>query len=356
MRLVTLRGEDLLDQVLRPGAEVRDAMNEMNTSGRTLVLVVDGDRLEGVVSDGDIRRHLAKGGTIDDPVGAVVNRRPVVLEAGAASKDIRSFMIRRGVDYLPLVEHDRLVALGILEHGPRHTELSAVILAGGLGTRLAPLTDACPKPLLPLGGRPIMARIIDHLREHGIVRYTVAVNHLSHMIVDYFDDGSDFDCFIDYVHEGQRLGTGGPLALIDPDSLSDPFVCINGDVLSDVDVSALVDTHRTRAWAATMVVHGHHLSVPYGVVEVHDDGSFAGVREKPVHSFQINAGIYVLSKSALGFVPNGQYYDLPTLFDDLRDAGHACGTFEHAGRWIDIGTTADYERANSIFALERGTQ
>lgn len=353
MRLISLRGDARAAQSVGLDDDLRAAMQRMNESGRTLVLVVDDDRLHGVIADGDIRRHLARGGIVDEPVKAAVNREPITLSHDTPLHEIRAFMLRRGLAYLPLLDGGKVTALCILEHAPRTTDMSAVILAGGLGTRLAPLTDQYPKPLLPLGGQPILSHILDHLRDQGIHRFVLSVNYLSNMIVDYYDDGSRWDCFIDYVHESQRLGTGGPLSLVDAEALSDPFLCLNGDVLNDVDVWALRDTHEFHGWDATMVVRDYHFTVPYGVVDTEHAGDFRELREKPVQSFQINAGIYMLSKRALQVVPPNQFYDLPSLFADLPNHGLRGGTYDHAGRWIDIGTRSEYERARAIFESEQ---
>lgn len=350
MRLITLRGEARTAMSVRCDDELRDAMRIMNETGRTLVLVVgDGSVLNGVISDGDIRRHLAREGSVEEKISTAMNTTPVTLPLGTDSSEVRAFMMRRGLEYLPLVDGAHVTALAILEHAPRSTDLCAIILAGGLGTRLSPLTDDCPKPLLPLGDRPILTHILDHLRGQGVHRFVMSLNHLSNMIVDQYGDGSRWDCFIDYLHEEQRLGTGGPLSLADVDALSDPFLVVNGDVLNDIDVSALRDHHVTHGWDATMVVRNYHYTVPYGVVDTEDGGRFRQVREKPVQSFLINAGIYMLSKSALDVIPKNEFYDLPSLFVDLPAHGLSGGTYTHEGRWIDIGTMGEYERAKSIF-------
>ena len=355
MRLIILRNDECRAITVRPDHEVRRAMERMNETGRTLLLVVDADDvLVGVLADGDIRRHLAGGGTAEEPVSAAANRAPVTLPHDTSPSEVRAFMVRRGLDFVPLVDQDRVDAMCVLERAPRSMDLSAVVMAGGLGSRLAPLTDDCPKPLLPLGGKPILSHILDRLRDQGIRRDVFSVSYLAHTIVDHYDDGSGFDCFIDYVHEPERLGTGGPLGLIDPELLSDPFLCVNGDVLNDVDVGALLETHVSNGWHATMVVRRHTNTVPYGVVETADDGSFVKIHEKPVQSFLINAGVYMLSKSALDVVPSGRFYDMPTLFEDLPERGLSTGTFTHPGRWIDIGTRHEYDRARAIFDEEAG--
>jgi dTDP-glucose pyrophosphorylase len=352
MKLLSLRRDALRAMSVSSDRDLRLAMQKMNDSGRTLVLVVDDDRLTGVIADGDIRRHLARGGSVDEPVTKAVNRTPITLAHDTSVVEVRAFMVRRGLEYLPLLKGENVEALCILERAPRSTELSAVILAGGLGTRLAPMTDNCPKPLLPLGDRPILSHIMDHLREQGISRFVVAVNYLSNMIVDYFDDGSRWDCFIDYIYETKRLGTGGALSLVDQETLSDPFLCINGDVVNDLDIGALRETHISHGWDATMVVRDYHYTVPYGVVQTGSDGRFIESCEKPVQSFMINAGIYMLSKSALAAVPNDEAYDLPSIFEGMAGLGLRGGTHTHTGRWIDIGTVSEYRRAQIIFGGE----
>lgn len=349
MHLTYLRGDNLNRLTVAPSDDVRAAMTRMNDIGRTFVVMVEDGRLTGVIADGDIRRHLAAGGAIDGPASAAANRTPITLPTSSTPDEVRSLMINRGLDYLPLVEGEHIRALVILEHVARANDLSAVILAGGLGKRLTPLTDNCPKPLLPLGDKPILSHILDHLRAHGIHRFTFSVSYLSEMIVDHYDDGSRWDSFIEYVHESKRLGTAGPLSLIPTESLSDPFLVMNGDVLNDIDVGALLETHVSNGWDATMAVRNHSYTVPYGVVQTGADGRFHEVSEKPVLNFQINGGIYLLSKSALRVVPKDQFYDMTTLFDDLGKAGLRGGVYVHNGRWIDIGSHAEYDRARQIF-------
>ena len=349
MHLTYLRGDDLGDLTVAPTDDVRVAMNRMNDTGRTFVIMVEDGRLGGVIADGDIRRHLARGGAIDGPATQAANRTPITLPITSTTAEVRSLMLNRGLGYLPLVDGEQIRALVVLEQVARSSDLSAVILAGGLGRRLAPLTDTCPKPLLPLGDRPILSHILDHLAKHGVHRYVFSVSYLAEMIVDYYGDGARWDSFIEYVHENKRLGTAGPLSLVPLESLSDPFVVMNGDVLNDIDVGAMLETHVSNGWDATMAVRNHAYTVPYGVVQSAPDGSFTEVSEKPVLNFQINGGIYLLSKSVLSVVPKDQFYDMPTLFEDLAKAGLRGGVYAHEGRWIDIGSQAEYARARQIF-------
>lgn len=330
---------------------LREALAVMNRSSLRLVPVVTPEtrRLVGVLADGDIRRYLAGSGTVDDPVMAAANKTPRVRNTALDPKDARSDMQARGVEYLPVTQDGVITDLYVLWAINAPLALTAVIMAGGLGSRLSPYTDNCPKPLVDLGGKPILTHIIEHLRGQGVRRFVLCLNYLGQMIVNRYGDGSALDVSISYVHENKRLGTGGALSLISPDLLSEPFLSMNGDILTDIDVNALVDTHQASGWSGTMVTRDFQYTVPYGVVRRDAQGAFEGNDEKPTLSFPINAGIYMLSKNVLPMIPQDTFYDLPTLFDALTKPPHSAGTFGHDGRWIDIGTVPELERARSIF-------
>ena len=351
MRLAKYQNRDLDHLCAQEASTVRETMAIMNQSGLRLVPVTadaDGSFL-GVVADGDLRRFLVAGGSLEAKVGEATNRSPVLVGKDASSSEIRSLMLRRGIEYLPLVVENQLRAFYVLWAANTPKQLTAVIMAGGLGSRLAPLTDNCPKPLLELNGKPILSHIIEHLRDQGVTRFILSVNYLSEMIVDYYGDGAALDVSIEYVHETKRLGTGGSLGMIDTEALSDPFLCLNGDLLSDIEVNDLQQQHRAENWDATMVVREHNYTVPYGVVRESEGGQFMGSDEKPTMTFKINAGIYMLSKSVLSVIPRNSFYDLPGLFDDLRSREMRGGTYTHHGRWIDIGNFVDLERAKKIY-------
>lgn len=355
MRIITLRGADLEAVTVPSSATVRETMGVMSRHSLRLAPVVDpvDGRFAGVAADGDLRRFLAAGGSLDAPVADAMNRAPIVTETDLGLHEVRTKMSWRGIEYLPLVQDGRLGALYVLWAGGLPQQLTAVIMAGGLGTRLRPMTDNCPKPLIPMGGRPILTHIIEHLRDEGVRRFILSVNYLGEMIVDHYGDGSELGVEIDYVHETKRMGTGGALGLIDPGLLSEPFLCLNADILNDLDVNALLDRHQRNRWDATMVVRDHSYTVPYGVVRRSEEGLFLFSEEKPTVTFQINAGIYMLSKSVLPLIPRDQFYDLPSIFEEVRRRGMAGGTHPHEGRWIDVGTIAEYQRAIGIYGTGR---
>lgn len=351
MRLTNYSGADLIPLCVREDQPVLEAMKIMSEAGLRLIPVVaDSDsRFVGVVADGDIRRYLSGGGQMDAPVAQATNRRPTTVDHDISLSCARALMMRCGVEYLPLVQNGRLQSLFVLWVTSNAEGLTAVIMAGGLGRRLAPLTNNCPKPLLPLGKKPILSHIIENLRDQGVNRFVLSTNYLSGMIVDQYGDGSDLDVSISYVHETSRMGTGGALGLVEAADLSEPFLCLNGDILNDIDVEALLLKHQSNQWDATMVVRDFSYTVPYGVVKTSPDEVFVGAEEKPTTHYRINAGFYMLSKSVLSVVPKETFYDLPTLFSDLLQRGMKGGTYMHEGRWIDIGNLTELKRARAIF-------
>lgn len=352
MRLANYTDRDLQHLCVATDQTVMDAMQMMSKVGLRLVPVVDPvtRAFAGVVADGDLRRFLTSGGALDDTLERAVNRTPTHIDTEMSLTEVRSLMLRRGVEYLPLVTDGRLISLYVLwaTSGQQDEALSAVIMAGGLGSRLAPLTDTCPKPLLPIAGKPILTHIIEGLQEQGVTRLVLSVNYLSEMIMDHYGDGSELGVDISYVHEVQRMGTGGALSLVDTAALSEPFLCLNGDILNNIDVDALRLAHQENHWDATMVVRDFSYTVPYGVVNVSETDDFLGTEEKPTIHYRINAGFYMLSKSVLSVVPRGVFYDLPTLFTDLATRGMKSGTYLHSGRWIDVGNVPELERARAI--------
>ncbi|MCK0122121.1 nucleotidyltransferase family protein [Loktanella sp. F6476L] len=351
MRLANYTERDLQHLCVFETQTVLEAMQIMSKAGLRLVPVVveEGRRFVGVVADGDLRRFLANGGQTSALIADVVNRKPSIIEAPMPLPEVRSLMMQRGLEYLPLIQDGYLVSMFVLWVAASPEKLSAVIMAGGLGSRLAPLTDNCPKPLLPIGGKPILTHIIEHLRDQGVNHFVLSLNYLGDMIVNHYGDGAELGVSITYVRETMRMGTGGALGLIDPSELSEPFLCLNGDILNDIDVDALKLQHMDNHWDATMIVRNYSYQVPYGVVNVGQQEDFVGAEEKPTMNFRINAGFYMLSKSILTVIPREVFYDLPTLFSDLQTRGMKCGTKVHHGRWIDIGNVTELERARAIF-------
>jgi NDP-sugar pyrophosphorylase family protein len=234
--------------------------------------------------------------------------------------------------------------------GAAHKPNAVVIMAGGLGTRLHPLTEETPKPMLKVGGKPILETIIQSFIDQGFTNFFVSVNYKANIISEYFGDGSRLGAKINYLHEKSRLGTAGALSLL-PREIHAPIIVMNGDLLTRISVDALLDFHERESAVATMVVREDHYQVPYGVVEV-DGTQIVGVEEKPIQRHLVNAGIYVISQDGLNNIPGDTFYDMPTHFAKLAANGHRTAAFPLHEYWVDIGRLDELERAQREWPQE----
>lgn len=340
------------DAVLPPGATIGEAIAALDRSGFQIVLVADGDgRLLGTITDGDIRRGLLRGKTLDSAVEDIAHREPMVVPPGVASDAALQLMAANKIRQLPIIDPDRRIAgLHVWDElrTPAERPNLMVVMAGGKGTRLRPQTESCPKPLLPVGGRPILEHVIERARRDGIRRFLFSVHYLAHMIEDHFGDGSAFGVEIDYLREEAPLGTGGALSLI-TQRPGVPFVVSNGDVMTDVGYGEIIDYHVRHGAAATMAVRSHELRNPFGVVRT-DGLDIAGFEEKPVVRSLVNAGIYVIDPSALDCLTHGEHCDMPALFERLRAQERRTIVFPLHERWLDVGRPDDLEQARRTLA------
>ncbi len=343
------RGPALERITVSPHASLADTVACIDAGAAQVALVVDTDgRLVGTVTDGDVRRGILAGVTLDTPIENVMNRRPVTAPEATPGSDVLATMRRRRIHQIPLVDDaGRLVGLRIiddlLERTPRHNRV--VILAGGRGTRLMPLTNEVPKPLLPVGDRPIVERIIETCRDAGFQRVTLALNYRADLFRDHFGDGSRLGIDVDYLVEDEPRGTAGALSLLD-DLPDQPILVMNGDVLTSLSFSHLFDYHTDHGADATMCVREYEHIVPFGVVSV-DGHELTGLDEKPSLRFFVNAGIYVIAPSVLKLVPRSGRYDMPELFAKLRADGRPTSAFPIREYWLDVGRHPDLERARA---------
>jgi dTDP-glucose pyrophosphorylase len=344
---------DLTELCVAPEASIREAMRRIDRNQRGIVLVTDADaRLRGTLTDGDIRRAILAGDSLDQPVDVLLGRKSgsayahsVTAPADADRPTLLRLMRDRDVRQIPLVDAEgRVTGLATLdEMVPQDVlPLQAVIMAGGLGTRLRPLTDQVPKAMLPVGGRPLLEHTIEQLRQAGIGRVHVSTHYQPDKIRDHFGDGRTFGVEIQYVAEDEPLGTAGALGLLE--KADGPILVINGDILTAVDFRAMLDFHRHHHAELTMAVRQYDLRVPYGVVEA-DGWRVRAVREKPVLGFFVNAGIYLLEPAVTRAVPNGQRMDMTDLIARLLEEGRPVVSFPVVEYWLDIGQHADYEQA-----------
>ncbi|GEM_PF-275624 len=345
--------EDLDLVCVVSGVTLREAMRRIDANMRGIVVVVDENRhLVGTVTDGDIRRAILRGASLDDAVGMVIEQKsgspyaqPTVLPRGTPPSELLLTMKRLKIFQIPLVDEENrvvdLVTLNDLVAQSPHVPV-AMIMAGGFGKRLWPLTRETPKPMLPVGDQPLMEHIIGQLREAGIKQVNISTHFMAEKIRDYFGDGSKFGVSIEYVTEERPLGTAGALGLVEPSG--QPILVVNGDVLSRVNLRAMFAFHQEQRADLTVGVRKYEIEVPYGVVET-EEMRVVKIAEKPVIRFFINAGIYLVSPAVMGFVPKGERFDMTDLIARLIHEGRLVVSFPIIEYWLDIGRQADYEQA-----------
>lgn len=329
-------------------ATLGEVIARIDASAHQIALMVDGEnRLLGVMTDGDVRRAILRGVPMDASASQLLNRQPLTAPHGVSKKELLDLMRRRVVHQVPIVTaENRVVDIALIDDliGANERPNFVVLMAGGLGTRLRPLTEQTPKPMLALRGKPILESILENLASEGFRRFYISVNYKADVIEEHFGDGSKWGVSIGYLREDERLGTAGSLSLI-PDAPQLPVVVMNGDLLTQVSVSNILEFHNELHSTATMAVRQYDLQVPYGVVRTAGE-RITSIEEKPVHKFLVNAGIYVLSPEALRHIPPRIYFDMPTLFERLSAAGATTVAFPLREHWRDIGCREDYDQAN----------
>jgi len=339
---------DIANILIPPNITIRKTLEIIDKSSKQIALIVDDNKkLLGTINDGDIRRAILNGHSLDDSIENVYFKNPTVASMGDAKESIIKLAALKKIHQIPLVNKDGLVIdLAILDEllEERSKTNRVVLMVGGLGTRLRPLTDSTPKPMLMVGNKPMLQTIVEKFVEYGYVNISMCVNYKSNVIQDYFGDGSAFGAHIDYVTEEQRMGTAGALSLL-REKPSEPFFVMNGDLLTNVNFEHLHDFHFASEAMGTMCVREYDFQVPYGVVNI-ENNKILSIEEKPIHRFFVSAGIYMLSPKALDYVPNGEFYDMPTLFESLIKDNMNVASFPIREYWLDIGRMEEYERAN----------
>ncbi len=341
--------------LIAPSASIRDAIARIDSGNAQIVLVTDAEgTLIGTVTDGDVRRGLLRGKTLDDPVSDVMNPSPAKAGQRDDRASILALMKRKLIHQVPLVdERNRVTGLETLDEllQPERRGNPVVLIAGGLGTRLRPLTDHVPKPMLEVGGKPILESTVENLIDYGFTKFYLAVNYKAETIERHFGNGSAWDVSIEYIRETEKLGTAGPLSLL-PAPPTSPVLVMNADILTRVNFSRLLDFHAESGAAATVCVREYTYAIPYGVVQMNEN-LLTRIDEKPVHRALISAGIYVLEPQALRHLPKGGYYDMPTLLQDLVQRGLRLTGFPIHEYWLDIGKWEDLQCAHEYFSEGR---
>ncbi len=333
---------------------LRQVMELMGQRRIGIVLIVDGNRkLLGTVTDGDIRRALLDSIDLDMEIEELLGHkrqdfaRPIVGKPDEQPSEYIKILHAHKLVHLPIVDgENRVVGLVTINDlvAREACPIQAMVMAGGKGLRLRPLTEDVPKPMLPVGDRPLLEHIIGQLNEAGIHRVNIATHYKPDKITQHFGDGSDFGVELKYFNEEQPLGTVGALGLLE--ELQEPLLVINGDVLTDIDFRTMFAYHEEHEAEMTIAVRQYDMQVPYGVVECSGE-QVQGLREKPEYSFFVNAGIYLLQPQVHQFIEDGEHLDMTELIQRLLDAGRRVVSFPLIEYWLDIGQPADYQRAQA---------
>ncbi len=339
--------EALLDSVTAPPElSIAAAISQLDRAGTgALVLCAPGRKMRGLLTDGDIRRAILRKIPLDAPSETIAVLDPVVAHDTISGAEALRMMLQHDINHLPVVDGKGLLIDFLLRKNlvaEVQTDLSAVIMAGGYGTRLLPLTEHVPKPMLPVGERPLLERTIEQLRNSGISEVHLTTHYLPESIVQHFGDGEAFGVRMNYSNEDQPLGTAGGLKLIERPT--GPFLVINGDILTGVSYQRMLRYHQKHGALLTVGVRVHEVQVPFGVVEC-DDARVRQLKEKPSLTLLINAGIYLLEPSACDYIPSDRRFDMTDLIRRLLDEKQVVAGFPIIEYWQDVGRHEDYQRA-----------
>lgn len=331
---------------ISPQASILDAMKKIDNAAIATAVVCEDRKVKGVLTDGDIRRAIIGGASLTTPIAEYYTKKFISVGPEAVRADVLELMQARVIEQIPIVDaYGELKGFHTL-HKLLGSEVKpnwAVIMAGGKGVRLGKQTANTPKPMLKVAGKPILERLVLHLVSYGIRRVFISVNHLSHMIEDYFQDGFRWGCSIEYLREIQPLGSGGALSLF-PEVPKYPVILINGDLLLEANLSQMLVFHETSQLYATMGVHYYSHEIPFGCVETNQN-RIVGLEEKPVFTKTINGGVYVLSPEAVQSVPKNTFFPITGLFERALAERLPCGAYPLDGDWIDVGVPEQLKQA-----------
>ena len=337
--------------LIKSDSTIAQAIALLDSSIYKIVLVVDEQKkLLGTITDGDVRRGILKGFSLQDPVGKIMAVQPVVAAEKALMSKVAALMHQHTIKQVPRVnELGQVVGLEISPDliGTGKKDNFVILMAGGLGTRLRPLTNDKPKPMLSVGEKPILETIISNFAEQGFHKIFLSLNYKAEQIRDHFGNGRELGVEIEYLLEEERLGTAGAISLI-TQKTDLPILVMNADLLTKVSFADLLNSHKLHNAVATMCVREYEFQVPFGVVGIENE-QIVNIDEKPVHKFFVNAGIYALNPEVQGRIPKNQYLDMPALFNQLVSEKQSTLAFPIREYWIDIGQHSDFAQAQSDF-------
>lgn len=330
---------------------VADVVEILNKTGARIVLILDqNDLLMGAITDGDLRRAMLNKFDFSLSALTIANKKPLTVSPFVGAELVRQQMLSTGIYQIPVISlNHKVVGLHLLDtlmETQTHKGIF-LIMAGGVGKRMRPHTDNCPKPLLQVAGKPIIERIIERAANQGFRNFVISLGYLGHMIEEYFGDGSKFGFQIEYVKEVMPLGTAGALSLLTPKE-NESIIVTNGDVLTDINYSDFYNFHIAGGYAATIAVKGYEYEIPYGVVNI-DGDKIVSLEEKPIFKSYINAGVYALSNECLTLIPSNEYIDMTHIVEKLIDSRRPVAAYPMHEPWIDVGRPEDFFRADKNY-------
>ena len=329
--------------------KLRSALEVLDQVGSNFVLVVDADnKLLGTLTDGDVRRSLLNGETLESSVVTVMNTDYIHCLDSHSHAEVAELLSQHKIKYIPILDQQKkLVGVYSGEDSFLTTGKTALIMAGGLGSRLKPLTDNCPKPMLKVGDKPILQIIVERLAVQGFTEIYISINYLGEQIQEYFGDGSNFQVSINYLEETTKLGTAGAMGLL-PKELSEPVVVLNGDVLTKANYAGLIDYHQRNSADISIGLTKQEMTIPYGVVNLEQE-KVQSIVEKPTQTYYVSAGIYCVNPNVFNALAGQEFLDMPDLIQQQIDIKKNVVGFPLHEYWADIGMKSDYQKANVNF-------
>ena len=335
---------------IHPERTLTDAIKKITLNKKQFVLIVDRNNcLLGILTDGDIRRGILKGFSLNDTVNKIMNANPITASTRESSRQIIDKMMIKNVQQCPIIDKkNKLKDIKFLDKSLTSFSLDnfVVIMAGGMGKRLSPYTKERPKPLMNIAGKPILERIIINLAKHGFKEIFLAVYYKSEMLEEFFGDGSSYGVKLNYIKEKSPLGTAGSISLL-PNKPKKPFLVMNSDIVTDVNYFGLLDFHKKNKSIGTMCLKDFSVEVPYGVVQTNNN-KILKIKEKPILTYKVNAGIYVLSPKATNYIPLNEYFDMTELFEILIKNKHKTSAFPIFENWADIANIEDLRKIDKF--------
>ena len=340
-----------IDEIkINQNASIKEALEVIDKGAiKVAVVLSDDGLLLGMLNDGDIRRALLKGMSLGDSIAGIINKHPVVANINDTKERILELANEKKLHQIPIISNGKLIGIQDIREflTPKNKPNKVILMVGGLGTRLRPLTNDVPKPMLDVGNKPILHTIVENFAKYGYTDIIMCVNYKSEIIKEYFGNGDKFGVKIEYVLESQRMGTAGALSLL-KERPKDDFFVMNGDLLTNVNFEYLHEYHKDSNALASICIRKYEMQVPYGVVNVRAN-KVTSIEEKPTQSFFVSAGIYMFSPIVLDFIPKGVFYDMPTLFSELLKHDFPIHPFPIREYWLDIGRMDEYRRANDEY-------